>query len=151
MTLQDLLNLKKIALQNRVDEGFEYFIERCYRYYSKTYHTPLHIAKQILSDHEAYMIYLEDSLEDSAIEEVKAELDDFEKDIKPVFQGGSEKQASEISDDEWIAQQEMLLKQQEQDKQKKQIMEETSKSLAELEKQLASFKTSISRLPEEGE
>jgi Ser-tRNA(Ala) deacylase AlaX len=136
--IQNLRDLKKIAINNVLGNSYEYFLERCYRYYSKEYHTPLHVVKETITPHEAILIFYEDKLEDMQNEEIvdlRAELFD-----RPVVTSGDVKKLMEeleaMDDEAWIAQQNALLKKQEEknkpdDKVIKEVADEAVKKLRE--------------------
>jgi hypothetical protein len=109
-----LLNLKRLALKNVIEFSINHHIEKTYRYYSKTYATPLHIAKEALTAEEVLLIYYEDKFEELS----KEELNDIKKELtsakSPVFSDINFTEAESLSDDEaWIAEQNRLLKEQE--------------------------------------
>lgn len=140
LTYQEFLNLKKIALKNVISEDTEHFIEKCYRYYSKTYHTPLHTVRETLHEYQVVLVYLEDLYEDSeSMETVKEELESLQRQYKPVTSSNLIEPKAELDDDEWIKQQEILLKQQEEKKKKtaQQIIDDTHKKISQLSEKLS--------------
>jgi hypothetical protein len=142
--LQDLHNLKKIAVRNVLEESAEYFLERCYRYYSNQYHTPLHTVKKLLTAQEVIVIYYEDKFEDMENQnliELKDELIEH-----PIVYSGDMKslnsQEDMLDDEEWIAKQNDILKKKEsEDKLKteeknKVIREVADKAIEDMRKKL---------------
>lgn len=139
---RNLLNLRRIAIQNRLSDDPELYIEKCYRYYSKTYSMSLEQVKKDLAPEEVMLIYMEDELVDTDVEEIlriKALLDNTEK---PVLNGYIEdNESTDMSDDEWIAQQNALLKKEEDTKKMKQQEDIAKKTHEVIEQLTQSFKS----------
>lgn len=115
LSQETLLNLRRIALKNIKDESMWRYIEKCYRHYSVTYHTPLHLAKQILTIPEVILISMEDEMKDMPPDDVEEWLLKYDGKIKPMIEPINPylPEQEEVSDDLWIAQQEKELKQKE--------------------------------------
>lgn len=64
-----IIALQKIAIYNVTSYTIEWLIERSYRHYSRTYNTPLHLAKSILTPQQAVLIFFEDSFADLPLEQ----------------------------------------------------------------------------------
>jgi len=131
---QNLLNLRRLAIQNYLADDLESYIERCYRHYSKTYSVNLDHAKLTKTPEEVAFIYMEDEMHDwtpEQLEKVQAMLDNSDK---PVLESGMAMVIEEVSDDEWIAQQEALAKAEEEKKQKRneEIAKKTHEAIEEL-------------------
>lgn len=108
LSIKDIDNLQKLALENTESNSIRYFLESCYRYYSKTYHTPLHIAQEIVSPADAVRIYFEDNydgMEPTQLLDIKEKFKDQELPyaiVEPESNALSGP-APEMSDDEWVA------------------------------------------------
>lgn len=129
---KNLLNLRQIAISNVMEDDLEFYVEKCYRYYSKTYHTPLHIAKEKVSEPEVVKIFMEDEMEDwtpDDMVEFKAKVNETPRVViaAPSFT----EEPEEVDEEMWIAQQTALLKQQEAKEKKKQedIMNKTHEAI----------------------
>jgi hypothetical protein len=101
-----LNNLRIIAINNAMSDTVDWFIEKSYRHYSRTYHTPLHIAKETLSQEEAVLIFMEDECSEMSPEDIVMLKEKLSTKIKPVldFEGESDEDV-EMDDDAWVAQQ----------------------------------------------
>ena len=141
---QNLLNIKKLAIQNNLNSiagDLECFIEKCYRHYSKTYHTELEKA-YTLPIEQVVMIYMEDEMSDTT----KEELEEMSKNFREIevffFMPGSVESENEVLDDElWIAKMNSDLKKKNEVDQKK-IIADTHKAIEELTKNLIKIKPS---------
>lgn len=139
LSVKTLLNLKRLALKNVSERSLEYYIEKCYRHYSTTYFTPLHEAKKIVPIEEAILIYLEDEFNELTAEEVadlRTELSTRDQPIRSDSEYVEED--GPMSDEEWIAQQNLLLdkKKETKPKQEKNLMEETHAEAQKLMQEL---------------
>ena len=130
-----LLNIRQIAIHNTMCGDLDFYIEKCYKHYSKTYHTPLHIAKELIPMEEVIKVFMEDELEDFTPEDMadfKAKVDETPKLMlaAPTYTEESE----ELSEELWIAQQNALLKQQDEKAKKQQadIIKQTHEALDKL-------------------
>lgn len=122
MLLKDLQNLKKIALNNVESETVARFIETCYRYYSKTYHTPLKEVYKDLTPHEVALYYFEDMMEGLSAEQLEEQKQEIYRTWTPIMSGDIKKMQSEhpeLDDESWIAMQNEMLKKQEAEKKAK--------------------------------
>ena len=135
LSYKQLLNLKIIAIQNSIDESIDSYVEKAYRHFSKTYNTPLFEAKEKLTPHEVVLILMEDELEDFKVEE----LQDMLNELRPPVQLGAPEEminSENVADDElWIAQQNKLLKEQdekEKNKQNEEIVKKTHEAIEKL-------------------
>ena len=109
---KDLLNYQKLALLNATSNSLGTFIESCYKYVSKTYHTPLHVVKELYSIPEVIVMKLEDQYRDLQPEElegIKEQLAAKEM-SRPVMSSGVEhsEEDAEYSDEIWLAEQAKL-------------------------------------------
>lgn len=145
--IQDLRNLKKIAYNNVSKNSYDYFLEKCYRYYSNKYHTPLHVVREIVLPHDAIIIFYEDqleSMEESQLEEVKEQLFD-----KKLVVSGDLKRIMEIEDamddEAWVAKQNQLLKEQE----KKQEESEAKSQIEQIDKDIKNLREKMGLDPKE--
>lgn len=117
---QNLLNIRKIAIVNHFSDDIEKYVEKCYRYVSKTYHINLDELKSVKTPEEVALIFMEDELEDWTIEEIEKVKELLDTSDKPILQSGMIESDSELSDDEWILQQEAVAKKEEEKKRKQQ-------------------------------
>ena len=122
-------SIRLIAIDNCLAASdFDWYIEKAYRHYSKTYHTPLHFVKELLIPEAALQIMMEDEMSTMAIEELEDLRQTIADDhtgrpfLDPAMPAPSEN--DEQSDDEWIAEQNRLLKEQESQALKKKTMTE---------------------------
>jgi hypothetical protein len=116
MLLKDLQNLKKIALHNVKSETVARFIETCYRYYSRTYHTPLKKVYEELTPQEVALYYFEDMMEGLSPEQLQEHQEELYNKWLPVLSGDIKKLKSEqeaLDDESWIAMQNEMLRKQE--------------------------------------
>lgn len=114
--LRNFLAVKQLALKNHVEDTWDREIELAYRHYSKTYHTALHTSYDLLTPQEVLLLYFEDQYIESklTVEEANDMLNELNPTAQPVIP--SLKPAGALTDDEWIAQQERLLKAKEKPK-----------------------------------
>ena len=127
ISYRHLLNLRQIAVHNVMTDDVEFYIEKCLRYYSKTYHTPLHIVKELIPLEEVIMICMEDEMQDFTADEISDWKKKVDETPKAYVAAPEFMEQEEMSEDLWIAQQTALLKKQDE-KQKKQ-KEQTSKEI----------------------
>jgi Ser-tRNA(Ala) deacylase AlaX len=99
--------IRLLAINNVTSSTIEWYIEQSYRYYSKTYHTPLHVAKQILTAPEVVKIFMEDEMEDMPAEDIVAMRDRLMVSPKPMLsvEDYATEEDEEMSDEEWVLQQ----------------------------------------------
>jgi hypothetical protein len=147
MITNDVLkHIRLIALNNAHDLTVEGYIERAYRHYSKTYHTPLHTAKEIVNAAEVVLIYMEDEIADMNAEEIATFKEKVSPSIKPLFAMPDQEDniVEELDDDAWVAQQMMELEKKDKIEKKEPIVpssltdaaNEAQKALHGLYKQL---------------
>jgi hypothetical protein len=129
-----LINIRQIAVHNVMEDDIEFYVEKCYRYYSKTYHTPLHLAKEAITPEEVVKIYMEDEMAEWTAEEIEDLRNKIDETPKMVLAGYANKATEEIDEEVWIAQQSALLKKQEESQKAKQeeIIKETHKVIEKL-------------------
>lgn len=71
--------IRAIALRDVVkQDDSEYAIRKVLRWYSKTFHTPLHLAEELPIEY-VLQAYWEENYENLGPEELMAEVDDFSK------------------------------------------------------------------------
>ena len=131
----NLINLRKLAIKNHFSDDIELYIDKCYRHYSKTYNTPLADAYKDLTPEEVLLIYFCDEMEEWTPEEVeKIQKILSTADVPMLDPGYSAKATSEISDDEWILQQEKNMKAEQEKKAKQQedIAKKTHEAIEQL-------------------
>lgn len=143
---QNLLNIKKLAIENNLNSiagDLDCFIEKCYRYYSKTYHTELEKSYQLPIE-QVVLIYMEDELSESTKEDLEELRKHF---VTPeIFFEMPEKaeMENEVLDDEiWISKMNADLKKKEDSKKEqdqKKVIEDTHKAIEELTKSLTKLK-----------
>jgi len=116
-----LKSIKLIAIDNYSCNTIEWFVEQACRYYSKTYHTPLHIVRG-LNPVDVVQVFMEDELTDMPPEDVIAMKEKLEVKYQPMLdpEAYAEEEQELMSDDEWIAQQ-MLLAQKQEEKPKEEL------------------------------
>lgn len=105
LNIDDVLAIKRIALQNVQQSTLDRLLERAYRHYSKTYFTPLQDAYK-LPESDILLLYFEDiysELEEHQLEDEKNTM--YETDHKIVYTGIKPVEESVLTDDQWIAQQ----------------------------------------------
>lgn len=78
-------SLQKIALSNVLNQSVDFFIERCYRYYSKTYCTPLNEVKKSLTPAHVMLIFFEDHYNQLPAEEIIQLRDKILKAPSPIY------------------------------------------------------------------
>src|SRR5580698_1152961 len=137
LSYQTLINLRLIAIHNVMDQSMDAYIERAYRYFSKTYSTSLIEAKDRLLPHEVVLIFMEDEMAELKDEE----LLEFRTEVAPaqsIFPPYNLPEAAAIDDEQWIADQNRLLKQQEEKAKAKKAkeMDEIAKKTHEAIEQL---------------
>lgn len=141
LSYQTLINLRLIAIHNIVNEDLESYVEKAYRHYSKTYFTALDEAKQKKTPHEVILILMEDELSELKVEELRDMQDELS--TNPTLFPDRAYASAEVSDEAWIADQNRMLRQQEEkDAAKKaKAMEEVAKKTHEaIEKLTATIK-----------
>lgn len=100
--------IRLLAINNVNSHTIEWYTELAYRHYSKTYHTPLHVAKQVMNPAEIVKIYMEDEMLDMELEDVTAIRDKLVKTKKPFMDIENYQPAEELNemdDEEWVMQQ----------------------------------------------
>jgi hypothetical protein len=107
LSARDLHAIKNIALRNIDSNLIEDWIERAYRHYSKTYHTPLEQAYEVPA-HKVALIMLEDMFNNTDPDQLASAKEEVEKELSKLVLSGDKKVLTanaEISDDEWMANQ----------------------------------------------
>lgn len=150
LTLKNLLNIRRIALQNRLSEDTDTYIEKCYRHYSKTYHTPLHLVKEQLTVEEVALVFMEDQIEEWSVEDLNSLKEKLDESERPVLQGAlSNDPEDEVIDDElWIAQQNKLVREQEaavKAKQNQDVVKKTHEAIEQLTKSFENFNDAVKK------
>jgi hypothetical protein len=137
-----------------MENDIEWYIEQCYRHYSKTYHTPLHIAKKELPIEEVILIYMQDEMADWTADEMadwKTKVDETPK----IYVAAPEYvDQEEMNEDLWVAQQTAILKQQEEQEKKKKedVMAKTHEAIEKLTQSLKNIPTQskfVTAIPQE--
>ena len=98
--------VEKLALHKTLDQSIFRYIEKAYRHYSKTYHTPLHIAEEVVPEEKVLLIYFEDQIENVATHELADIINDIYAlpELEVVNAGGQVRSnMPQTTDDEWIA------------------------------------------------
>lgn len=138
---QNLVNLRKIAIENRLSDDTETYIDKCYRHYSKTYNMPLDHVYKTLVPEQVILIYMEDEMEEWTPEEViKIREVLSTRDVPVVESNIVVASGDEVSDDEWIAQQEAIAKRDEEKNKRKQQEDVAKKTHEAIEELTQSFK-----------
>lgn len=104
--------IEKLALHKTLDKSIFRYIEKAYRHYSKTYHTPLHIAEEVIPEEKALLIYFEDQIEDVSTHDLADMITDIYKvpDLELINAGGGAKSnIPQTTDQEWVAKMNMQI------------------------------------------
>lgn len=109
-----IVDIRKLAIKNRLSEGMDVYMDNAYKYYSKTYHTALQTAYDI-PEELILLIFMQDEMETLSKEELldwKEELRDKSNDtmleMPPYI--SPKKQAAAMDDEAWIAEMNIKLK-----------------------------------------
>jgi len=104
---QVLKYIRLLSIYNVNSNSIEWYVEQAYRYYSKTYHTPLHVARKNMIPAEVVQIFMEDEMADMNPEDVTALKDRLVKVPKPMLnvEDYQPEEDTELSDEEWVMQQ----------------------------------------------
>ena len=99
--------IRLLAIHNTNCNTVEWYTELAYRYYSKTYHTPLHIAKQVMNPAEVIRIQMEDEMHDMSPEDITALKDRLDPKPQPMLTAENHvsQEDEAMSDEEWVMQQ----------------------------------------------
>lgn len=99
--------IRLLAIQNIQCNSIEWYTEQAYRHYSKTYHTPLHLAKQVMNPAEVIRIQMEDEMMEQTSEEIQAIEDRLSSKPKAMLdvENYSPEEDEQMSDEEWVLQQ----------------------------------------------
>lgn len=136
--------LEKLAVHNVLDESIGRYIELAYRHYSMTYHTPLHIAKEVVPEEEVLLIYFEDRLEGQQPDELSEMIAKMYKTVEPeVLNANAGNRKAGISDDEWVAKMNMKVKQQQEAKQKSEAEKQAVSAVKEVDAVIEKFNKSM--------
>ncbi len=111
-----LKSIKLIAIENYSCNTIEWFVEQACRYYSKTYHTPLHIVRG-LNPLDIVQVFMEDEMQEMQAEDIVAMKDKLTIKHQPMLDPtayNDEVLDEEVSDDEWVSQQMTLAQKQEE-------------------------------------
>lgn len=112
-----------MAIHNVTCNTVEWYTEQAYRYYSKTYHTPLHIAKQVLNPAEVIRVQMEDEMADMPPEDITSLKDRLAPKNQPMLSAEdySPVEDESMSDEEWVMQQMAAAAKQEKDAEKPKV------------------------------
>jgi Ser-tRNA(Ala) deacylase AlaX len=124
-------------------DDLEFYVEKCYRYYSQTYHTPLHLAKSILSAEEVVLIFMQNEMEDWTAEDMAEWKKKVDETPKVMIAAPEFIQPEEIDEEMWIAEQNALLKLQDEKDKKKQ-----AEVIAKTHEAIDKLTESIKNIPE---
>jgi hypothetical protein len=145
--LRNLINIKRIAYKNIREDSVEFFVEKCYRYYSKNYHTPLEEAYKVPSE-RVCQVFMEDEMLEYTSDQMEDVLKTINNKLEPVLQDIEDEELAVVDDETWIAQQNLELKREEEAKKKKEleqsdIIKKTHEAIAALTSDLKSIKKDI--------
>ena len=115
--MHPLVAIRLMAVDNCLSDSVEFYAEKAYRYYSKTYSTPLAEARKTLTQEEVILIMQEDEMADLQVEELadaKKQLTGNLSEYKIILPTGST--GHKITEDEWLA--EVLKKENKKDAKK---------------------------------
>jgi hypothetical protein len=112
-----LKNIRLIAIDNSNSRSIEWYVEQAYRYYSRTYFTPLHEVKK-LNPLEVLQVFMEDECINMPPEDRQAMKDQLFKMPQPMLDISSyeEEQIDEMDDEKWVQQQMAMVAEQEKQK-----------------------------------
>ena len=104
LSLNAILNIHKVALKNSLDKDIDTLVEDAYRYYSRTYSTPLYLAEEMITEAEVLRIFFEDRFNDMDGGELKEKVNslygyDKEAANSPI----AGKTLGPVTDDQWVA------------------------------------------------
>ena len=140
--------IEKLALKHALSDSVGALIKRAYKYYSVTYHTPLHVAYQLIPEYEAVLIYFEDKFEHMDPIALKDTVDVLypKKNLALLNEGpAAQTEAQTVMDDEaWVTKMNMKLKKQEDAETVKneaqEVMAAVDQAIAEINKSLQVIK-----------
>jgi hypothetical protein len=145
ITSKDIDNLQVLAVANVESRSVDFFVETCFRYYSKTYHTPLKDVRDSLNPLEVALIYFEDNYSDlnsQDQEDMRIRIIEVKKEI---MAPDASLQTQAMDNDEWVAQ--LLAETERKDKEAeekakraKEIIEKTDRAIAELNRTMQTVK-----------
>lgn len=144
LQLRNLLNVKRIAYKNIKESSIEFYIEKCYRYYSKTYHTPLEQAYNLLPE-RVCQVYEEDTMAQLTADDMEMIHSQINNKVEPLLQDIDNVVTEALDDDAWIAQQNLELQKEEADKKKQaeqaDIIKRTHEAIDKLNKDIKQITT----------
>lgn len=113
-----LVDIRLLAIDNVTCGSIEWYIEKAYRYYSMTYHTPLHIAKKVISSAEVILIMMEDETGKLTPEQIVDLKKKFVTKHEPMLsvESAEAEENVEMSDEDWVMQQMADLERKEREK-----------------------------------
>lgn len=136
--------IEKLAVHNILDESLGRYIELAYRYYSTTYHTALHVAREVVPEEEVLLIYFEDQLESKRSDEIHEMIEKMYRTVEPeVLNAGVERRKSGMSDEEWVTKMNLRMKQQLEAKQKAEAQKQAEAMVKEVDDVIGQFNKSI--------
>lgn len=135
MITNDILkSIRLLSIGNVQSSTIEWYIELAYRHYSKTYHTPLHVAKSKITQLEAVQIMMEDEMLEMSKEDIDSMKKQLQKLPQPMLNVESyyneEVVDQEMDDEEWVAQQIAQLQEKEKSG-KKEVKKDAGPSMAD--------------------
>jgi Lon protease-like protein len=146
LLLRNLINVKRIAYKNVREDSVDFFVEKCYRYYSKTYHTPLEEAYKLPIE-KVCQVFMEDEMIEYTSDQMEDVLSAINNKLEPVLQFVDETESEALDDDAWIAKQNLELQQEETKKKKEleqaEIIKKTHEAIAALTSDLNSIKKDV--------
>jgi len=154
MSRNVITNIRIMAVDNCLSKGLAWYAEKAYRHYSQTYHTPLHTTRQLLTPFEAIQIMMENEMDELPIEdleEIKTKLLDLKDKFYVGDPSGDGSDDGGMSDDEWIAMQDQIVREQEEKnkakagKDMKQVSEKIGKAASSLADALKSMQQQVGR------
>lgn len=126
MNPKSVLEIRKIALGNVVNPGWDAYVHKIHRYYSKTYHTPLSDVYDMDFAH-VLLVYFEDMFGELTDEDwLKVHQQNKEIEAKQnaaAFETGDV--SADVEDELWIHEMEKKLKTKDPQKAVEQIIEKT--------------------------
>lgn len=148
--LKNLINIKRLAYKTIKEDSLEFFIEKCYRYYSKTYHTPLQQAYEVPKE-EVALIYFQDEMLDGDADDMELIKEQIQNKLEPVLSMPEIllQNKAVLSEEEWVAKMNLEIK----NEMKAQKAKKNEMSQEDIIKQthdaIAALTTSLSKIKED--
>jgi hypothetical protein len=148
--LRNLINIKRLAYKTIKEDSLDFFIEKCYRYYSKTYHTPLKEAYKLPKE-EITLIFFQDEMLEGDADDMELIRDQLESKLEPVLQMPEVlKQTKAIlSEEEWVAKMNLEVKNEMKAKEAKKPEMSQEDIIKQTHDAIAALTTSLGKIKED--